>query len=81
MRGNAKLILLRLNRWIMRHAERKLAFSKRGIEKVRRHLQRHCAHRHQATPKGIDRIRIRQDGVAKAWELVWPEVRPDKTPS
>jgi hypothetical protein len=65
----------------VRHAERKLAFGKRGIEKVRRHLQRHRARWHQATPQGINRIRVRQDGVAKAWELVWPEVWPDKTSS
>ena len=54
MRGNAKLILLRLDRRIVRHAERKLAFSKRGVEKVRWHLERYSAYRHQAAPKGID---------------------------
>src|SRR5207244_10244330 len=78
VRGNAELIRLRLDWWIVRHAERKLAFGKRRVEKIRRHLERYRAHWHQATPKGINRRGVRQDGVTKAGEQVWPEIRPNK---
>jgi len=50
-------------------------------KKIRRHLERYCAYWHQATPKGINRRGVRQDGVTKAGEEVWPEIRPNKTPS
>src|SRR5205814_7414305 len=39
VRGDAKLVLRRLDWRIVRQAERKLTFGKRGIERICRHLE------------------------------------------